>query len=93
MGMIKRRPLRWRLDDKFGTRPLFDLLLGGPSRQAIPQWAHAICIHLATLLRPSGQMYLRWHWMYRHGIGDRADRDMAYRRFIALKRLERRRNG
>jgi hypothetical protein len=85
--MIKR-PLRCRLDDKFGTRPLFDLLLGGPSRYSISEWLQGIGVHLMTLLRPSGRAYLRWHWMYRHDIGDGAERDWAYRRFIVLQRLE-----
>jgi len=86
-----KRPLRWRLDDKLGTRPLFDLLLGGPSRYSIWEWLQGIGVHLIALLRPSGRAYLQWHWMYRHGIGDRAERDRAYSRFIVLRRLERRR--
>lgn len=88
---MTRRPLRWRLDEKFGTRPLFDLLLGVPSRHSVREWRDGIAVHLMALLRPSGQAYLRWHWMYRHGIGDKAERDRAYHRFIALQRLERRR--
>lgn len=90
MSMIKR-PLRWRLDDKFGTQPLFDLLLGGPSGYSVSAWMQGIGVHLVALLRPSGRAYLRWHWMYRHNIGGRARRDREYRRFIALQRLERRR--
>lgn len=90
MSTIKR-PLRWRLDDKLGTRPLFDLLLGRPSHYSISEWLQGIGVHLLALLRPSGRAYLRWHRMYRHGIGDRAGRDRAYHRFIALQRLEQRR--
>lgn len=86
-----KRPLRWRLDDKFGTRPLFDLLLGGPSHHSVSEWMQGISVHLVALSRPSGRAYLRWHWMYRHGIGDSAERDRQYRRFIVLQRLEQRR--
>ncbi len=68
---MNKRPLRWQLDDKFGTRPLFDLLLGGPSGYSVSEWVQGIGVHLVALLRPSGRAYLRWHWMYHHGIGDR----------------------
>ena len=88
--MTKRRPLRWRLDDKLGTRPLFDLLLGGPAGHSVAVWMQGISVHLMALLRPSGRAYLRWHWMYLHGIGERAERDREYRRFVALQRLEQR---
>lgn len=85
------RPLRWRLDDALGTRPLFDLLLSGPSRLSVTEWIQGIGVHLLALLRPSGRAYLHWHWMYKHGIGSEEERDKAYCRFIALKKLERRR--
>ncbi|MHA6691247.1 hypothetical protein [Devosia sp. A449] len=90
MNMTKQ-PLRWRLDDRFGTRPLFDLLLGGPSRHSVWEWLQGIAVHLMALLRPSGRAYLRWYHMYQQGTGDKAERDRAYHRFIALQRLERRR--
>ena len=80
-----KRPLRCRIDDAFGTTPLFDVIGSGP-QHGVAEWLSSIGVVLGKLSSPSGRAWMRWRqaaW-----IGSPRE-DELYKRSCAISRLER----
>lgn len=83
--MQTKRPLRWRIDDALGTRPLADLMLSGP-QHGVAEWIRSIAVIVRHLSSPAGHAWMRWRqaaW-----LGSERE-DELYRRSCAISRLER----
>lgn len=83
------RPLAWRLDDRFGTTPLIDLVATGP-RHGVREWASSIALVIGKLSSPSGRAWMAWR---RAAWGGSPRADALYRRLNAISRLERMRRA
>ncbi len=78
----KSRPLAWRLDDRFGTRPLFDVIATGP-RYGVRDWLLGIAEVVRRLTSPRGRAYSRWQRAYDRGSPDAA---RLYAEYLATDR-------
>jgi hypothetical protein len=61
-----KRPVAWRLDDRFGTRPLVDVIATGP-QYGIRDWLLGIAEVIRRLGSPRGRAYSRWQRAYDMG--------------------------
>lgn len=85
MTSMAKRPLRWRLDDRFGTGPLFDVLASGP-RHGLAEWLSSVALVVRKLLSPSGRAWMAWR---RAEWSGSPNADALYKRSCAISRLER----